>query len=77
MTRTPAIPTAMPAAFAPVNRSSRVAKCATSTVKIGTVAVRIPARPVSIRVRPQALSVMGRVVLRSPKTNSDRQSAHP
>ena len=51
MTIAPTIPIAMPKTVGPVERCSG-GKVAITTVKTGTVAVRIPARLLSIRVRP-------------------------
>ena len=58
----------MPTSFAAVSFSSRVAKWATSAVKIGVVALRIEARPLAMWVWPQKISVNGSALLRRPST---------
>ena len=68
------MPITSPASFAPVMRSSRVSRCASSTVKNGVVAFRMPARLAPISCWPQKISVKGRTLFSTPMTATSRQN---
>jgi hypothetical protein len=55
-------------------RSSRVKKCARSTVKRGVLALRMAARPLPIVVWPHRIRLMGMALLRRPMTANARQA---
>lgn len=65
-TMAPASPRITPASPAAVMGSSRVRKCAVTTVNNGVVAFRIAASPPAIWVWPQTMRVNGMALLRTP-----------
>ena len=70
----PAMPHAMPAILAQVNFSSLVPTCATTTMKIGVVALRIEAMPEVMRVSPQAIRIKGITLLSRPSSRNRFQT---
>jgi hypothetical protein len=75
MTITPRRPSSTPPSRCGVIFSSRVSKCASTTVNSGVVAFRIAARPPVIRVCPQKIRLNGIRLLSAPITKNAAQRA--
>ena len=67
---TPASPSTTPAILPGVSFSSRLSHCATSAVKIGVVALKIDASPLSMCFSPTTIKLNGITLLTPPRTRN-------